>query len=401
MNFDLLVSQGDENCRLCGLCLQKCPYMNVGTATAVYLMKELRAGGSPRKILKACVSCFSCESFCPNHGHPYFTMLSRHQERYTEKGLPESIIFMLTNGDRNFRNCAAEYMDNRSSELLDQWKENENQECFDEVLFPGCNLLTAPKLADSGLFDDVPIAGSFDLCCGEMFFRLGLIQEAEKKARQLETFFAEKKIKTMLFVCPACYNMVKRVLPELFGVNFDFEKLHFVDWILDRISSGDFKVVNPIGGTYSIHDSCHARVMDEPFTHKVRKLIYLLGGEVEQRSIKAFADGYCCGIAAGAKSHSVVDVIKVAAHAMKRLNHGKKAKAVAYCNGCSLTMTLTGIILPGSVDITHLIHLVSKAGGYKDIEPMKTLARPAVNAIVRNGLPRLLSIRRRKLSVDQ
>ena len=402
MAFDMLVREGHENCRYCGQCLQQCTYLSLSPSEAVEEIHRLREGDPVHTLDSKCISCYSCETFCENSGHPYLAMQQRRRDRYRLEGLPRQVLFMLTSGHKNFRAVSHRYMSVSDKALLGQWAENEKQECFDDLLFPGCNLLTTPSLADIELLEDVTVAGSLDRCCGEMFFRLGLIDEAQATARKLEAFYAKKKIKRMLFVCPAGYNMFQNVMPDLFDVHFDFEKIYFTDWLIERMAQGKFEVKHPLQGDFRIHDSCHARVLGDPFLAKVRQVIELLGGKVitdphpcdGKGSGKGSGEEYCCGAAAGAQTLSVVGVLRAAHKAMKQQAKKPSGQTVAYCTGCALTLTLTGILLPGSVQVQHLLQLVAKAGGQERRSTMRSLLIPSVRAILRDGTPTLFSRKR-------
>lgn len=400
MAFDRLVREGNAACQMCGMCLTQCPYLDIGRDEAMEQMRLLRSGLVSKEIENRCISCYSCETYCPNGGHPYLAIQSVRRDRYRREGVPENILFMLSSSKRNFRNRALRYMRSEDRRLLTMWKDNAGEDQFDEVLFPGCNLLTTPALADSAVLNGVTIAGSFDQCCGEMYFRLGMIDEAKATAQKLEAFYAAKKIGRMLFVCPACYHMFSRVMPLLFGVRFDFEKVYFAEWMLQRIETGQFEVKRPLDADYSIHDSCHARVMGETFTDKVRTLVEVLGGRVVSSNGNGSQDGFCCGIAAGAKSHSVIDVVRVARRAMQAQAKNPGSRTVAYCTGCALTLTLTGLVIPRAIDVRHLIHLAARAGDLPEPASMRSLARPAVRAILRDGTPTLLSRKRGHVKIS-
>lgn len=393
MEFDRLVLQGAKNCRLCGECLSMCGYLDLDLKDAKKEMKKLRDGKTTPVIERKCVSCYACEAACPNDGHQYLAIQDRRQKKYKKTGLPLSVLYMLYNGRTNFRSRAVRYMKTDDKNRLLEWAANEKEDSFDEVFYPGCNLLTTPSLGNSGILKNIKVAGSFERCCGEMFFRLGMIDEAREKAEVLGEFYKKKKIGRMVFVCPACYNMFANVIPKLFGVEFDFEKIYFSQWLLEKIENHDFEVKNPLDVEFQIHDSCHARVMGEAFTENIRTLVEVLGGRVEDGTKNARIDGLCCGIAAGAKSHSVIDIIRVANRARGSFKKAPTAQPMAYCTGCSLTLTLTGMFLPGAVSIVHLLHIANQACGFKKPASMRSLAWPAVFSII-EGTRLLLSNKR-------
>ncbi len=393
MEFDHLVAKGAENCRLCGRCLSVCGYLGLDIPGGKREMTLLRNGETTPVLDKKCVSCFACEAICPNDGHPYLAIQNVRRKRYKEKGLPISVLYMLYNERTNFRTRSVKYMKSSDKEILKKWAKTEQEDSFDEVLFPGCNLLITPSLGDSGILEDIPVAGSFERCCGEMLFRLGMIDQAGEKAKRLGRYYQKKKIGKMVFVCPACFNMFKNIMPSLFGVDFDFEKEYFAHWLLNKITHGEFEVKSPLVEKYQVHDSCHGRVMGNEFTEKIRTLVKIFGGEIENSTEEAGIDGHCCGIAAGAKSHSVLDILKVAGRARKNFKKAPEAKPLAYCTGCSLTLTLTGMFLPGAPSLTHLLHIANQACGFKKPASMKSLAWPAIFSVL-EGTPLLLSGKR-------
>ena len=399
MQFDQLVAQGYENCVRCGECLTRCQYISLSSEKAILEVSNLRESKETPLIDRKCVSCFSCENFCPNDAHPYLTILNRKHKQYNEQGTSAQVMYMLHAPKKNFRKAAVDHMSPKAKALVRQWEKNEERSEFDEVIYPGCNLLTTPLLASNGVFGDVPIAGSFKRCCGEMYFRMGFIDHARQIAEELEKFYAGKKIGKMIFVCPACYHMFSRVMPKLFGVHFDFKKVFIGDWFLEKIDSGEFEIKRKIQKKVVIHDSCHARIMGDPFLDKIRTLIKKLGVQVEQPH--GDTDGKCCGVAAATRNHTVMDVFKVAHFAMKDYPWLSKTKTVAYCTGCSLTLTLTGLVLPRSVPVMHLLQLLAIANGGNNGRSMRSHAYPAARALVVHGLPLLLHRSRKFVDLDE
>lgn len=398
MKFDEVVAQGNESCIRCGECLTKCQYISISGERAVLEIKNLRDGKEVKLIDRECISCFSCETYCPNDAHPYLAILYRKHKLYHQNGVSDQVLYMLHAPKKNFRKDALNYMKPEAKALVDQWKKNEDKTEFDEVVYPGCNLLTTPMLATNGLFDDVPIAGSLERCCGEMYFRLGLIDHAERIAKQLEKYYAGKKIKKMIFICPAGFHMFSRVMPKFFGVHFDFEKEFIANWFLKKIKSGDFEIKDKVEKDFVIHDSCHARVMGKDFLGSIRTLITELGGNIIETNGN---EGKCCGVAAAARSHTVLDVFKIAHTAMKDYPWLSKTKTMAYCTGCSLTLTLTGLVLPRSVPVLHLLQLLTMAKGQNNRQSMRYHAFPAARALIVHGLPLLLSRSRNYLELSE
>ena len=398
MGFDQVIREGNANCRLCGQCLSRCAYLDLDRNEAISEIRKLRSGLATKIVEDKCVSCYACETFCLHGGHPYLAILDRRRSRYRREGITKSIEYMLLPSTGYFRSDAIQNLAYTDKIRIRSWSLNAKEDMFNEIVFPGCNVIVAPNLLSSGFLSNIPVVGSIELCCGEMIFRLGLIDEAERIAHKLEAFWKTKKIRKMVFICPACYNMFENVMPQLFGVKFNFEKVFIVQWLLNRIKTGDFRVKRPLLGQYCIHDSCHARVLGPQFMNEVRDLIRELGGEVVEPP-RTGQDGLCCGIASASMKYSPIDIGLKANRVLKGHAPLKEAQSMAYCTGCSLTLTMAEMILPSSVRWMHLLHLVALAGGFRVPRSMRSLAFPAMRAIVTKGVPKLFSKERVHLKI--
>ena len=392
---DLKLHEGARNCTQCGECLYQCRYLSLSRTKAIQEVRRLRRGEPTPYIDKNCISCFSCEPVCPHDAHPYLAILDKHRQRYEQIGLPETILFMLSTKEDNFRKCTIRRLDKNNAEMVDSWFENDrNITTFDDVLYPGCNLMTFPGLLQTGILGDLPIAGSPDHCCGEMFFRLGLLDEAQQRAQVLAEHYQQKRIRRMIFACPACYHMFARVMPKFFGVQFDFEKIFITDWFVEQLRAGKLEIVKPLNREVQLHHSCHARVMGDEFLSKIIDFVDLLGGRATMTNGSPHHEGICCGVASAASDHSVIDILLAARRAMIEFSKSP-SPPVAYCGGCALTFTLSGLAIPGAVSFEHLFHLASSAFGFGQLPSMNAVAWPAIRTILRDGTPLLLSRKRR------
>lgn len=338
-------------------------------------------------VLEKCISCYACNAFCPNGADPYGRILAAWNRRYEEKGLPARARYLMPTASPNFRENAPYTPVER--QLHSQWASLPQD--ASRVLYAGCNLLALPLLATGQLFADLPVFGRFDLCCGEMYFRMGLLGPARERARHLTRFFAGTKIREMVFVCPACYNMFKTVLPKRFGAKFDFECLFFEDILLEDMKAGRLKITQKLSGTAVMHDSCHGRVMGRDFLLRRRQFLQLLGLDTIETQ-EDISKGLCCGMAAGCNSFSGADIAAASLRQAKTLARSSADMAALYCTGCLLTLTMFKMLMPFSAKpLVHNLELMRRALG----EPCKTgienRSRAVLAGVIRKAVPGYLN----------
>ena len=353
-------------------------------------MRRLDAGQATPHLDRHCISCFACNAFCPHDADPYGRILQRFQVRYWRHGLPQRAHYLMPTADKSFRTDVLRSLPADERALVRQWAEREPA---GDVLYPGCNLITSAFLTFSGIFDELTIAGSLDLCCGEMYFRMGLLEKARRIAERLSEYYADKPIKRMFFVCPAGYHMFTRVLPERFGAEFNFEKIFIADYLLDQFDHGRLNIRRPLDQTVVVHDSCHARVLGPGFMDQVRRLFRRLGVSLVEAEHNR-EGGYCCGIAAGAPRQSPVDLAQVALSAHRDYKDTSAGQVATYCTGCYLILGMLQPPRPFGLPVTHLLALVAEAVGRPVPARLAGRTRRMAGNIGLNTLPLLLSPRR-------
>ncbi len=375
---------GLDLCKACGLCLQKCPAIEVGIEEAVAEVERLRAGTQTSRVLDACLSCYACNTVCPHGAHPYERILLAWHERYLREGLPRRARYFLPGQRPSFRQDLPFDPDERR--LHAAWSANTPP--APTVLFPGCNLLAVPRLAESAIFEHLPVWGSWAQCCGEPFFRMGLLDQVAERAAALSAHYAAHRLETMVFLCPACYNMFTHLLPERFGAKFPFQTQHFADWFLAKVAEGVFHPGSLAGRRVVVQDSCHSRVLGAPFLEQQRALLALLDVEVVEPDL-----GWsCCGIAAGCRTYSVLDIVRESFRTLKSLEQFETGEIVTSCTGCWLMLSLvTALLRPFGARVTHILELVREALGEplalaRGTKPFSMLA-----GTVRHGLVHYLS----------
>lgn len=379
----------DNFCRLCGECLVRCRYLGFSRTKAVAEMRKLRQGRNS-EVLSKCMGCHACDAFCPYGAEPCSVILSAWRERRRKTGVPKRAEYLLPFSEPNFRTDLP--FSTLEKALHEKWGSDEPP--ARTVLYPGCNLLAMPLLATGKIFERLPVWGRFDLCCSEMYYRMGLFDVSQAAASRLTGFYAGKGIEEMVFVCPAGANMFSNVLPKKFGARFDFKISHFADWFTDRLDAGDFSVFRPLGGSVVIHDSCHARLLGADFMERQRLLLRRLGLAVYETPGGHGADGLCCGMAAGCADFSGADVVKQTTKALRSFSLSPAERTATYCGGCLLAFETVRAALPVGKPVVHVLELVRAALGEDPPHPGPEKGRALLSGIARNALPGYFSFKK-------
>lgn len=353
-----------DSCDLCGECLNRCLVLRLSLEEAKLEIKRLVEGGKTKFALRKCTGCFSCNLYCQKGLTPYYLILFRWYERYKEKGLPGLIRFALPyQPPPNIWSSLHKMLPKDEKVLLKLWasplKSNLRSA---EVLFLGCNQLLNPYIANTSLFNDLTPLGSRALCCGEPYFRLGLFNQVSQIARRLEKYFKTLNIKRMVFFCPAGYNMFKNILPEKFGVRFDFETMSLLEWLWERIEKGKIRIKKELSKTVTIQDSCHGKALGPDFLKLSRKILNRIGMEVIEMEHKE-EDALCCGLGGVVGRFSIFDLVKTSLRRLKEVKETKAQVFAPYCNGCLITFSLSSILYSPKAPLFHLIELLQLATG--------------------------------------
>ncbi len=376
-----------DKCDLCGECFYRCQYLKFNKKTAVEEMKKL-IEGKPSKVLKKCISCNACNNFCPHGCRPYELITRRWHKRYRRNGLPVRAEYLMPSTTSNFRTDMVNRMSKREQELVETWYKTPPE--GELVLYPGCNTLALPHLLDASFMEGVVIAGDWQHCCGEMFFRMGLYDEVKRTAEKLTGYYEDKSIGTMLFPCPACLNMFTNVLPEQFGAEFKFKTKYLGTYLLEKIEAGEIRIDREFNQKVTLHDSCHARILGEEVMEGARQILEYTGVEILEMELNK-EEGLCCGIAAGANRYSPFDIVF---SSFKELWQGQKTGArefALYCGGCNITFNLCRWFFPTRQPIRHLLDYLKEACGESGYNPSQKRSKFMLFNILVKSFPRLLS----------
>jgi len=383
-----------EACDRCGDCFVKCPVIHLSQNEAQREIGRLIDGEESKAVLEHCSTCFACNDICTKGANPYGLILYRWFERYQEKGVPERGVMALPLSGGNFFQVLMQKAPPDEQRALREWNDLSRPELSSapQALFAGCNLKMGPYYTFSSLFADLPIFTAPDLCCGEVYFRMGILDKAESQARYLEERYRALNLKSVVFFCLAGYNMMQNLLPRYFGVSFDFDKVYLLDHLSQRIESGEIKLGHRAAGTVTVQDPCHAKTLGPHFMDTPRRLLEEMGYSlVEMEHNREMA--LCCGFGNGAGRYSPVDII---AWSIRRLREARQTGAkmlVTYCSVCQLYLSLAHKIYPMAPPVHHVLGLLQTDIGEQSSMRHSDQANKMIKYMT-FGLPRILSPKR-------
>jgi len=385
----------EDACTRCGLCFSECPVMGLSVKTAREEIKRLIAGKPTRHVLRKCTSCFACDHLCPEGCNPTELVLQRWHEQYEREGLPVRARYYSPHEELNFRSYVVARMPSEERELLRQWSDRSPTE---EILYPGCNIITTPLLTRTQALAGLDIRGTLDDCCGETYYRMGLFNEVQKVARRLERYFKTLGVKRVNLLCTAGCNMLMNVLPS-YGVDFDFEVRPYLPVILQKLESGEWKIARKFQGTATIQESCYGKQLGQAYMDVPRRILQCIGLEVVEEK-KRRNGALCCGIAGGFPPDSGYHILDVTRATLKSLLQARGTGAdytVSYCAGCQQMLSTGRVLFPLGGPVYHILELLSTALGETPEHSMGWRSRAFLAGILRHQVPRTLSRRRYRI----
>lgn len=377
-----------DKCKECGVCLQRCHYLKLSKNEAVAQRKLLNSGSINEKVSSNCISCYACDAFCENRCSPYEQITGKWNDRYLNCGIPKRAKYLMPTSRNNFRSDVVPRMTKNERALLDKW--NETPLTGDIVVYPGCNLLTLPYLMNIEALSGLPVSGNWDMCCGEMFFRMGAYEQVERTAQKLTKHYGKSQIGKMLFVCPACLNMFRNVLPKQFGADFPFETEYIGTYLLSELSSGSIEIGSGLKRTVTIHDSCHGRILGDEVMESSRSLLIAMGVKIREMKLNRH-DGLCCGVAAGCRRFNPLDIVLCGARELLEARKTNAEELALYCAGCQITLAMCSWLIPTFQPVRHVLEYFKEASEGIAQSHCKKRTFFIMTNIIKNAFPSLLS----------
>ena len=370
-------------CDECGSCLHGCPVLGLSSEEAKEEIKRLIKGEKTEHVLAECISCMTCNLLCPKGCEPYHLILNRWNERYRREGLPLRVKTVLPLESPNFLSIARESMPEDERKTLRDWSEasksKERVAGAEEVMYAGCNAQIFPYLTYTKLLNGLIIIGEQELCCGEIYYRMGLLEQVDLIAHRVEKRLNSLGLKKLITFCPACYHMLKKIYPK-FGVQFDFEIQDMREWLWERMEEGRIEIRSKVNKTVTIQDSCHAKLMGDSFLDLPRKILKAIGAEIIEME-RSRRRALCCGIADGVARYDPFDMVKGARRQWEEAEKTGADVLVVYCATCLLMLSIGEMAGPTKMPVYHLLEMLQLATGEEPVRRHSKRAEDVVKGL--------------------
>lgn len=396
-DFALTEFFDEEACDLCGDCLRLCPELSSKIADPIRALSDLISGvdsEASRLVLTRCTTCMSCSAVCQREANPYGLILYRWFERTRQKGIPmrASMVMPLERG--NAWHKVMDRLPEPEKKLLDKWSDLGRPELRERALFAGCNLQIMPFLAGSDIIGDLPVFGRRDLCCGEVYYRMGAFDKVASIASNLSAAYAETEIKEVVAYCQACYNVLANVLPRYFDADFRFKISYFGDVLADRVLSGELPVKGKLKGMkVTVQDPCHSKLLGPGVRERQRQVLEHMGCDVIEMKHTGELS-LCCGLGHGAARFNPLDMTVGTVRRLREARATGADRLVVYCNSCDLLFSVGTQLTPFVIGVWHVNELIAEALGEPMARRNLSRARSMVSELFLRGAPRVVSPRR-------
>jgi len=385
----LLLTKFDSSarCKLCGACLSSCPVLGFKQDRAIAEKDSLNRG-QPSPVLEMCTTCLSCDLYCPNGCDPYELILLRWNERYHEKGLPSVARMVIPPDPASIWSQIYPLMPADEQELIESWRVRSGKAGKD-ILLTGCFSAFSPYLTMTPLLAGLtPYGDERNWCSGGHIYQLGLLDAVERVGLRLQDVFRELKPRKLVTMMAAEYAMLGKILPQRFGISFDFEVVPLEHYLLDRLRRGELQLNHKLNKRAAIHDNCFSKAAGDAIWSPVRELVQAYGVKtVEMAHNKE--DALCCGFGAAAGRFDLFDLI---AYGKRRLQEAEDAGAdclVVYCAACYFIFSVVRELVGSRLELYHILELADMAEGR---QPLHRTRRRAFNiiAIMSANITRML-----------
>jgi Fe-S oxidoreductase len=332
--------KSDKLCETCGICLQKCPVMQMGKEESRAEHARLRNGEETLRVLKECTFCYNCNHYCPHDLNPLALIMERIAENIgrSRKGVPEFLRYLFTgHGETSVFADAYKMLPDNEQVVLDTWERYPPKS--EEVLFVGCIGREIPYgIEHSSALKRLPKYAPRDACCGELPFRLGDFKAFTQTVERTSGLFDGLHTDRLVCYCGSCTHSLNNIWSQYLDVKPSFEIITVWEWLWEKVQQGELKVQRKIERKVAITDSCYASELGDRFFEALRGLHEAVGMEVVELANNRY-DNLCCGMPSIIRNgFDIFEPLKVAAKKIEQVKEAKVSDLFSYCPGCFMQL---------------------------------------------------------------
>jgi Fe-S oxidoreductase len=330
----------EQVCAKCGLCLQRCPVMQMEKEEARAEHARLRNGEETLRVLKECTFCYDCNKYCPHGLNPMALIMERVVDNIKKsgKGVPEYLRYLFTgHGDASVFSDVYDTLPDNERAVLDKWATPPPQ--CKEVLFIGCIGREIPYgIEHSPALQALPKYAPRDACCGELPFRLGDFKAFTQTVERTSGFFEGLKTDRLVCYCGSCSHSFNNIWREYLDAKPPFEIITLWEWLWEQVQKGELKVQRKIEQKIALTDSCYSSELGDRFFEAVRGLHQAAGMEVVELVNNRY-DNLCCGMPCVIRNNfDILEPLKVAEKKMEQVKAAQATDLYCYCPGCFIQL---------------------------------------------------------------
>ena len=207
------------------------------------------------------------------------------------------------------------------------------------------------------LGEEWTLLGEDEWCCGSPLLLAGDEHSAREYAKHNVEVIESKGVKRLITGCSGCYRVFKWEYPKLLGEPLKFEVLHTVEYLLEKLGSGELRP-EKTDERVIYHDPCELSRLGGLIEEPREVMAYLTSDwvEFEEHGI----DVRCCGgggLLQASNNEARLAIVK------KRLDEAKSLGAeviTSACPSCKLTFMDCARIHGVDIKVLDLVEQVAR-----------------------------------------
>lgn len=227
--------------------------------------------------------------------------------------------------------------------------------CTDSLFYPERLASVVKTLKKLGI--EMNYLGFNEPCCGELMHTTGHWEKFKTHAENVSRKFKEAGVKTIITHCPGCLRTFRDKYPK-FLEDWDFEVLHVIQLIAQKIESGEIQFKKPVNMKITYHDPCHlgrlAGIIDEP-----RLILNAIPG-IELVEMKHIGyQSHCCGAGGGLMAVDYELVGNITDSRLKEAEETGAEYLVTICPSCEFNFDK--VVRNYNIKLLDLIDIIEMA----------------------------------------